>query len=173
MNSNDGQAYVAPSRHSDLSELYKAGKITLAEYQAEVHAREKAIAEENRKHREQEEIKKDLVSLKERVNFYQRTTFFCFIACIVVLILSINNRSDIKELNKNAQSVNSGVNEVNSSPKYENADNTVYVTDTGSTYHNSNCSYLRSKNKLTLKKAVDSGYSRCNKCNPPALKEAK
>lgn len=43
----------------------------------------------------------------------------------------------------------------------------VYVTDTGSKYHRSGCSYLRSKNPITLEKAISQGYGACSRCNPP------
>ena len=42
----------------------------------------------------------------------------------------------------------------------------VYVTDTGSKYHRSNCSYLKSKNSITKEKAIQQGYSACSRCNP-------
>lgn len=42
----------------------------------------------------------------------------------------------------------------------------VYVTDTGSKYHRSNCSYLKSKNSITKEKAIKQGYSACSRCNP-------
>lgn len=42
----------------------------------------------------------------------------------------------------------------------------VYVTDTGSKYHRSWCSYLKSKNPITKEKAISQGYSACSRCNP-------
>ena len=42
----------------------------------------------------------------------------------------------------------------------------VYVTDTGSKYHNEYCSYLTSKNPITKEKAIESGYTPCSRCNP-------
>lgn len=42
----------------------------------------------------------------------------------------------------------------------------VYVTDTGSKYHRSGCSYLKSKNAITKEKAINQGYSACSRCNP-------
>lgn len=59
-----GQAYVSASRHTDLSEQYKAGKITLEEYQAEVDARDKAQAAEIRKLRQQ---KKNLQDARDQL----------------------------------------------------------------------------------------------------------
>ncbi len=45
---------------------------------------------------------------------------------------------------------------------------TVYVTDTGSKYHVSNCSYLRSsKHAIDLEDAVELGYTPCSRCKPP------
>jgi len=47
---------------------------------------------------------------------------------------------------------------------------TVYVTKTGSKYHLSSCSYLRSSSiSMNLKEAVDEGYSPCSRCNPPTF----
>ena len=43
----------------------------------------------------------------------------------------------------------------------------VYVTNTGSKYHVAGCSYLRSKNSITLADAKTQGYSPCSRCNPP------
>ena len=40
----EGQAYVSTSRHNDLHQQYKSGKITLEEYQAEMDARDKPQA---------------------------------------------------------------------------------------------------------------------------------
>lgn len=42
----------------------------------------------------------------------------------------------------------------------------VYITDTGSKYHRSNCSYLKSKNAITKEKAISQGYSACSRCRP-------
>lgn len=51
-----------------------------------------------------------------------------------------------------------------------NAHLTVYITETGEKYHRSGCQYLRkSKIPISLGKAVERGYSRCSKCNPPRL----
>lgn len=42
----------------------------------------------------------------------------------------------------------------------------VYVTNTGSMYHRSNCSYLKSKNPITKNEAIKQGYSACTRCCP-------
>lgn len=42
----------------------------------------------------------------------------------------------------------------------------VYITDTGSKYHKSNCSYLNSKKSITKEKAIEQGYTACSRCNP-------
>lgn len=49
----------------------------------------------------------------------------------------------------------------------DNSATVVYVTRTGYAYHKSGCSYLRSKIELTLREAVESGYSPCSRCHPP------
>lgn len=44
---------------------------------------------------------------------------------------------------------------------------TVYVTNTGSKYHRSGCSYLRqSSHAIDKNSAVSQGYSACSRCNP-------
>lgn len=47
-----------------------------------------------------------------------------------------------------------------------NASNdTVYVTDTGSCYHQAGCSYLRSSSHaISLEEAIDEGYEPCSRC---------
>ena len=40
----------------------------------------------------------------------------------------------------------------------------VYVTDTGSKYHKSGCSYLKSSNKIELSEALSLGYDACSRC---------
>ena len=47
---------------------------------------------------------------------------------------------------------------------------TVYITKTGEKYHRSWCQYLsNSKIPISLEKAVQRGYGRCSKCDPPRL----
>lgn len=48
-----------------------------------------------------------------------------------------------------------------------NGDTSVFITDSGTKYHSYGCSYLESVNETTLKKAVESGYTPCSRCNPP------
>lgn len=49
-------------------------------------------------------------------------------------------------------------------------DYVVYVTKTGTKYHEGNCSYLKkSKIQTTLGKATDGWYDACDRCNPPIL----
>ena len=43
----------------------------------------------------------------------------------------------------------------------------VYITDTGSKYHRSSCSYVRqSKIQIDESKAIRQGYTPCSRCNP-------
>ncbi len=45
---------------------------------------------------------------------------------------------------------------------------TVYVTRTGEKYHRDGCRYLRkSQIPMSLKDAIQSGYTPCSICNPP------
>jgi micrococcal nuclease len=49
----------------------------------------------------------------------------------------------------------------------------VYITKTGSKYHQGNCSYLsKSKIPISLKDAVARGYMPCSRCNPPTVKSS-
>lgn len=48
-----------------------------------------------------------------------------------------------------------------------NGDVIVHVTKSGSKYHSAGCSYLKSDISMTLKEAIDKGYTRCSRCNPP------
>ena len=44
---------------------------------------------------------------------------------------------------------------------------TVYITNTGSKYHRSGCSYLRqSSNAIDKNSAISQGYTACSRCNP-------
>lgn len=42
----------------------------------------------------------------------------------------------------------------------------VYITNTGSKYHRSWCSYLKSSNPITKEQAIEKGYTPCSRCNP-------
>lgn len=51
----------------------------------------------------------------------------------------------------------------------ERAEQTVYITDTGSKYHRAGCRYLReSSHAITLSNAKSQGYEPCKVCDPPA-----
>ena len=54
----------------------------------------------------------------------------------------------------------------------DNGDTIVYITRTGECYHNSGCSYLKSKIEVTLSEAVNGGYRPCSRCHPPVLDES-
>lgn len=46
---------------------------------------------------------------------------------------------------------------------------TVYITKTGTKYHNENCVYLsKSSRSIELKQAIDAGYQGCKVCKPIA-----
>jgi hypothetical protein len=54
-------------------------------------------------------------------------------------------------------------------PKASSSSNsyTVYITDTGTKYHSSGCSYLaKSKHSISVDSAVSQGYDACSRCNP-------
>lgn len=42
----------------------------------------------------------------------------------------------------------------------------VYVTNTGTKYHRDKCTYLHSKNAMTIAEAEKAGYSPCSRCDP-------
>lgn len=50
-------------------------------------------------------------------------------------------------------------------------DTIVHVTKTGEKYHTGTCSYLKSDIPITLKDAVNQGYTPCSRCHPPTLSE--
>jgi len=51
---------------------------------------------------------------------------------------------------------------------------TVYITRTGKKYHTGDCRYLsKSKIPITLKEAIERGYTPCSVCGPPVLKIEK
>ncbi len=54
-----------------------------------------------------------------------------------------------------------------SPPPAQTQEVTVYVTNTGSKYHNAGCSYLKSSNPISLSDAISAGYTPCSRCNPP------
>ena len=50
----------------------------------------------------------------------------------------------------------------------------VYITRTGKKYHTADCRYLsKSKIPITLKEAIQRGYTPCSVCGPPTLKVEK
>lgn len=42
----------------------------------------------------------------------------------------------------------------------------VYVTNTGTKYHRDKCTYLHSKNVMTIAEAEKAGYTPCSRCHP-------
>jgi len=50
------------------------------------------------------------------------------------------------------------------------ANTVVYITKTGTKYHNGNCSFLsKTKIETSLGSAVERGYEPCSRCKPPEL----
>lgn len=49
------------------------------------------------------------------------------------------------------------------------SDTIVYVTDTGTKYHREGCTYLKSKNKMTIQEAERKGYKPCSRCDPDEI----
>ena len=54
----------------------------------------------------------------------------------------------------------------NTSNIVEKIEETVYITSTGTKYHRSSCSYLKSKISITKNNAIKQGYTPCSRCNP-------
>lgn len=64
--------------------------------------------------------------------------------------------------NKDSDDVGSG-----SSGDKIGVDEIVYITETGSKYHRSDCQYLwGSKIEITKQEAIKRGYTACSVCNP-------
>lgn len=79
-----------------------------------------------------------------------------------------NGRGLWKEAPGNAGEYLLAQGEGNKSPP----DQTVYITRTGKKYHSGSCRYLsKSKIPISLKAAVDRGYTPCSVCGPPTLEE--
>lgn len=69
---------------------------------------------------------------------------------------------EIKTLDKTIEAINR---KSTKTTKKKTKSVTVYVTNTGSKYHKSWCSYLnQSKIPITLKKAKAQGYTPCSRC---------
>ena len=53
-------------------------------------------------------------------------------------------------------------------PIKANGSTTVYITNTGTKYHTSDCNHLyRSRSAITLVDAIGEGYKGCKNCDPP------
>jgi hypothetical protein len=53
-------------------------------------------------------------------------------------------------------------------------DTTVYITKTGKKYHTEDCRYLsKSKIPISLKEAIQRGYTPCSVCSPPLIEIEK
>ena len=61
-----------------------------------------------------------------------------------------------------------------SGDRFENADSTVYITESGTRYHRESCIYVdESAEEVPLGYAVGQGLRRCPVCSPPELEEAE
>ena len=88
---------------------------------------------------------------------------FAVIVSLVVSVIAMNTGSS----NRNSTTISATSVTVQPTRRPNIKSVIVYVTDTGTKYHREGCSYLQSKNKLTLKEALDMGYEPCKRCNPP------
>lgn len=81
-----------------------------------------------------------------------------------------NLTNEVESLKSRISKTNTSSSKNTSSPKSISAQDTnsaiVYVTKTGTKYHNSGCSYLnRSKIEMTLSEAKNRGYTPCSRCH--------
>lgn len=59
-------------------------------------------------------------------------------------------------------------------PSIVSEDTIVYITNTGKKYHAGGCRYLsKSRIPITIKDAIQRGYTPCSVCNPPIVKIEK
>lgn len=75
----------------------------------------------------------------------------------------------IQSLNEEIASLSSSKSSSTSSSTTSSTTNsyTVYITNTGSKYHKSSCSYLKySKIAIDKNSAINQGYTACSRCNP-------
>ena len=81
--------------------------------------------------------------------------------CLIILLVQCSTDTSTDETTYS---------NVSSTSSYSNGKQIVYVTRTGKKYHRAGCGYLSdSKREISLEEAVEKGYSRCSKCNPPKL----
>ena len=100
---------------------------------------------------------------------------------IIIIIAAFSGNKSSNEQSQKANIINNTTSykttlnrttTVTATPKVEqittNDENseTVYVTRTGSKYHKSGCSYLKSKYAITKADAIEQGYTPCSRCKP-------
>ncbi|MDO5547131.1 MAG: hypothetical protein Q4F79_01445 [Eubacteriales bacterium] len=83
------------------------------------------------------------------------------------------DREDSKALQKQLQELQTQIDSIGSSDEAEapsvSSDKTVYVTPSGSSYHEKDCSFLANSETLwerTEAEAAGQGYTPCSRCNP-------
>lgn len=88
------------------------------------------------------------------------------VVIITILLLIIVPKSCNSQNDDNSEANSNNSSQASESSAY--GDTIVYVTKSGTKYHRRSCGYLfESKKSITLKKAVEHGYSPCSRCNPP------
>lgn len=79
----------------------------------------------------------------------------------------LNNQIDQLKKTSSTQSTSQKKTSQASSSTQKTTSTTVYITNTGSKYHRSGCSYLRkSSNAISKDAAISQGYTPCSRCNP-------
>lgn len=82
---------------------------------------------------------------------------------------------EFRQYEKEAREIEIGLWSPREEKKPEVSEDTiVYITRTGKKYHTGDCRYLsKSKIPITLKKAIQRGYTPCSVCSPPLVEIVK
>ncbi|KAF5034576.1 hypothetical protein DSECCO2_594680 [anaerobic digester metagenome] len=114
---------------------------------------------------------------QERFREIKALKIFSFVLIFVCLLLSVasyyNGKSEYKNGYESGYNIGyvagqQDTKKTYSSPRH-NSRATVYVTPSGTKYHEKGCQYLNEGGiPISLKEAKSGGYSPCSKCDPPS-----
>jgi len=115
---------------------------------------------------------------QNKIDKYDRTLAYVYIKQgygHVYTIFPFKYLEKFRQYEKEARKNESGLWAPREEKKLEvNEDTIVYITRTGRKYHTTDCRYLsKSKIPITLKEAIQRGYTPCSVCRPPTLKIKK
>lgn len=96
---------------------------------------------------------------------------FCSIILKIIIVIAVILYF---YLDNHISTLNNTINELNQKISYleeftgRSVENSkiVYITNTGSKYHKSGCSYLKSKISIDKDEAIRLGYTPCSRCSP-------